>query len=135
MEDQLAYLIASVNRQLEEELAEKLRPEGVPIEQMRILSALERNDGLAMGDLAAQVLVDSTTLTKIIDRMVTALLVYRAPDPHDRRKVIIFLSPQGRSLIGRLQGIASEQQEKIMSRLKGGKADELKRLLRDLMQA
>ena len=33
MSKQLAYIIASVNRQLEEELQERLRPAGVPIEQ------------------------------------------------------------------------------------------------------
>ena len=35
MEDQLAYLIATVNRQLEDELEETLRPEG------RLLSSSE----------------------------------------------------------------------------------------------
>ena len=49
MQDQLAYLIASVNRRLEEELAEKLRAEGVPIEQMRILTALADGAGTAHG--------------------------------------------------------------------------------------
>jgi hypothetical protein len=48
MEDQLAYLIASVNRRLEEELQESLRPEGIPLEQFRILSALASSEGRSM---------------------------------------------------------------------------------------
>ena len=59
MEDQLAYLIASVNRQLEEELQESLRPEGIPLEQFRILSALASSEGRSMGELATIVLVDA----------------------------------------------------------------------------
>ncbi len=134
MQNQLAYLIASVNRQLEEDLQDKLRPEGVPIEQFRILSALKDVNGAAMGDLAARVLVDSTTLTKIIDRMVKASLVYRAPDPNDRRKVLVFLTAKGGALIGRLESVGGEQEEQLLSRLKEGKAEELTQILRALVR-
>ncbi|MXN67496.1 MarR family transcriptional regulator [Stappia sp. GBMRC 2046] len=134
MQNQLAYLIAIVNRQLEDELQDKLRPEGIPIEQFRILSALKDGNGLAMGDLAARVLVDSTTLTKIIDRMVTAMLVYRAPDPNDRRKVLVFLTAKGGALIGRLEGVVGEQEEKLVNRLQQGKAEELTRILQTLVR-
>lgn len=96
MEDQLAYLIASVNRQLEDELAETLKPEGIPIEQFRILSALASVDGRAMRDLAGAVLIDPASLTKIIDRMVSDALVYRTLDPGDRRKVLICLAARAR---------------------------------------
>jgi DNA-binding MarR family transcriptional regulator len=89
MQDQLAYLIASLNRRLEEELAEQLRAEGIPIEQMRILTALTDGAGLPMGDLANIVLVEGPTLTKIVDRMVTSSLVYRSPDAKDRRRILM----------------------------------------------
>ena len=56
MEDQLAYLIATVNRQLEDELEETLRPEGLPIEQFRIINALASSNGRSMRDLASLVL-------------------------------------------------------------------------------
>ncbi len=135
--DQLAYLIASVNRRLEEELEERLRPEGVPIEQMRVLGCLaggkERAEGCPMGELAESVLVDGPTLTKIIDRMVAESLVYRAPDPHDRRRVLIYVTHRGRALHRRLSGIARQQQKRLLERLDGAGADQLKDLLRNLM--
>jgi DNA-binding MarR family transcriptional regulator len=132
MEHQLAYLIASINRQIEEDLQDRLRPEGISIEWFRVLSALRRCDGQAMRALAAEVLVDATTLTKLIDRMVTEALVYRAPDPHDRRKVLIFLARKGRALADRLTPLVGEQQRQIFANLKGDKAEELKRLLLSL---
>ena len=92
MENQLAYLIATVNRQLEDELEETLRPEGLPIEQFRIINALASN-GRSMRDLALLVQVDPSSLTKIVDRMVTESLVYRAVAPNDRRRILIFLAP------------------------------------------
>ena len=79
--EQLTYIVASVNRQLEEELQERLRPSGVPIEWLRILDALDRIGACPMGELATYALVGPPTFTKIIDRMVSEFLVFRAPDP------------------------------------------------------
>ncbi|MCF1464819.1 winged helix-turn-helix transcriptional regulator [Agrobacterium vitis] len=65
------------------------------MEQYRVLQTLKVANGIAMGDLAARVFVDSPTLTKIIDKMVASADVYRGPDPRDRRRVLIFLSDKG----------------------------------------
>jgi DNA-binding MarR family transcriptional regulator len=134
MEDHFAYLIASLSRQLDEEVRERIRPEGIPVEQFRVLGLLSERDGASMRGLASQALVDPTTLTKMIDKMVTEALVYRAPDPEDRRKVLIYLAPKGKALYRRLSGILDDQQRVLVRKLNGPKAGELKRLLRELMQ-
>jgi len=132
MQDQLAYLIASLNRRLEEELAEQLRAEGIPIEQMRILTALTDGAGLPMGDLANIVLVEGPTLTKIVDRMVTSSLVYRSPDAKDRRRILIFMTPRGKATYERIRGIAADQQSRLLERLQGQQYEQLKGLLESL---
>lgn len=133
MKDQLAYMIASVNRQLELELEERLKPGGVPIEQFRILEALDANEKMAMGEIAAISLVEPATLTKIVDRMVAEGLVYRAPDPADRRRVLILTAPAGKVLYKRLRGVSSAQEQLLAGRLPAEKADALKALLRQLL--
>jgi MarR family transcriptional regulator, organic hydroperoxide resistance regulator len=134
LQDQLGYIIASVNRQLEEELEERLRPAGVPIEQLRILELLSREErGHSMGEIAAQVLVEAPTMTKIIDRMVSEALVFRSPDPHDRRVVLINLAPGGKILYKRLKGVIIAQEDRLAKRLDGDKAQELRMLLRELL--
>ena len=131
--DQLAYIVASVNRRLEEELQEQLRPSGVPIEQFRILEALDRIGACPMGELAARALVEPPTLTKIIDRMISESLVFRAPDPDDRRRVLILLAPAGKALYKRLRKVSSAQEQRLAKQLRQGKADELRNLLRGLV--
>jgi DNA-binding MarR family transcriptional regulator len=135
MSEQLAYIIASVNRQLEEELAERLRPAGVPIEQLRILEALDQAGPLAMGELAEKALVEPPTLTKIIDRMVSEQLVLRSPDASDRRRVLILLAPAGKALYKRLRKVSSAQEQRLAKHLQEGKAEELRALLRELMES
>jgi DNA-binding MarR family transcriptional regulator len=133
-EEHLAYVIASLNRQLEEDLQESLRPEGIAIEQFRILSTLDASDGRPMGELASAVLVDPATLTKIVDRMVTDALVYRAPSAQDRRRVLIFTAPKGKALYKRLKGITRNQQKCLMERLDKAQAEDLTRVLRGLIR-
>lgn len=134
MKDQLAYMIASINRQLEAELEERLRPGGVPIEQYRILEVLDASEPVAMGEIAAQSLIEAPTLTKIIDRMVADGLVYRAPDPNDRRRVLILTAPGGKTLFKRLRGVSGAQEQRIVDLLESDKATALRDLLRELIQ-
>lgn len=133
MKDQLAYLVASLNRRLEDELEERLQPGGVPIEQFRILEALDANEKLPMGEIAAMSLIEPPTLTKIVDKMVNEGLVFRAPDPEDRRRVLILTSPAGKALYKRLRGVSTAQERRIVDHLSNDRAEELKSLLRELI--
>ena len=134
MKDQLAYMIASINRQLEDELEERLRPGGVPIEQYRILEVLDASEPVAMGEIAQQSLIEAPTLTKIIDKMVAEGLVYRAPDPNDRRRVLILTAAGGKALFKRLRGVSTAQEQRIVDLLEGDKAAALRSLLKELIQ-
>ena len=134
MKDQLAYMIASLNRQLESELEDRLRPGGVPIEQYRILEVLDASEPAAMGEIAQQSLIEAPTLTKIVDRMVAEGLVFRAPDPNDRRRVLILATPSGKALFKRLRGVSTAQEQRIVDLLEGEKAAALRSLLKELIQ-
>lgn len=133
MKDQLAYLIASLNRQLENEPEERLRPGGVPIEQYRILEVLDASEPCAMGEIAQQSLIEAPTLTKIIDKMVADGLVYRAPDPNDRRRVLVLTAQNGKALFKRLRGVSTAQEQRILELLEADKAAALRDLLRELI--
>ena len=106
---------------------------GVPIEQLRVLEALSRSVSLPMGELAARVLVDPPSLTKIVDRMASESLVIRAPDPHDRRKVLVLLAPAGKVLLKRLRKVSRDLEQRLSAHLSRTKADALRSLLRDLV--
>jgi DNA-binding MarR family transcriptional regulator len=58
---------------------------GIQIEQFHIFEVLDTNDPRAMGEIAAAALIEIPALTKIIDKMTMEALVYRSPDPDDRR--------------------------------------------------
>lgn len=132
--EHLAYLLAQANREINRQLDARFRIEGVPVEQWRILKVLSDGKGHSMGELAEAVLLNHPTLTKMIDRMVTDALVYRAQDADDRRKVLMFISDRGKALTQRLNMLALSQEAHI-SESYGNKATlELKRLLESLIE-
>jgi DNA-binding MarR family transcriptional regulator len=103
-------------------------------DQFRILEVLDAREPRAMGEIAAQALIETPTLTKIIDKMATEGLVYRAPDPNDRRRVLILTTADGKALFKRVRGVSSAQERRIVEVLESEKAAELKSLLRELLQ-
>jgi MarR family transcriptional regulator, organic hydroperoxide resistance regulator len=133
--EHLAYLLAQANREINRQLETRLRSEGVPVEQWRILKVLSDGNGRSMGDLADAALLNHPTLTKTIDRMVSDSLVYRISDPGDRRKVLIFSSDRGQALSQRLNPLAQSQEAHIVDSYGDKATNELKRLLENLIES
>ncbi|MDJ0950260.1 MAG: MarR family transcriptional regulator [Alphaproteobacteria bacterium] len=134
LEHYLSYLLAQADRQMHLQLDEHLRADGVQVEEWRILRTLSDGAGRSMGALAQQVLMNHPALTKMIDRMISRALVYRAPDPGDRRKVLVFISDRGRSLHRKLSRKIDRHQATLDSRWGSDRSAELKRLLEAFIQ-
>jgi len=112
----ISHLVASLNRQLEKEVEEELRHLRLPIEQVRVLEALCQSSvpgGMTMSELASYAVVDTSTFTKVIDRMVSENLVYRAPDPTDRRKVRVIATPDGQAVYSEMKPHLEVQEERL----------------------
>jgi len=133
--EHLAYLLAQANRQVHQQLDEKFRHEGVPVEQWRILKLLAEKNGRPMSELTQAALLNHPTLTKMIDRMVSDALVYRVQDPNDRRKVLMFISDRGKVLCKKLNSLAVDQEEHILESYGDKSTSELKRLLESLIDS
>ena len=101
-----------------------------------VLSALRRAGApyeLSPGQLVAQTLVTSGTMTNRVDRLERRGLVGRSPDPNDRRGVIVSLTPTGRQVVDAAMADLLGREHAILSGLGRGDqtrlADSLRRLL------
>ena len=103
-------LLNQASRLLNQQLSQRLKSTGLSIDKAKILALLIDKDGLSMGELAETLVINNPTLTKMVDRMVTDNLVYREPDPADRRKVLIRITNSGTDLHGTVQRIMQDQQ-------------------------
>ncbi len=64
-----------------------------------VLSGLARTGPLSAADLGREVGLDRTTVTRRADRLATAGLVQRQPDPTDGRATLLTLTRQGHDTI------------------------------------
>jgi DNA-binding MarR family transcriptional regulator len=84
-----------------------------------------------MNVVAEHALLLAPKLSKLVDRMVSANLVYRRADDQDRRRVLIFASARGKQALAEWDTAAAEVQEQFRGIL-GPDADLLDDLLRRL---
>jgi DNA-binding MarR family transcriptional regulator len=132
IEDSLGYLVNRVARLMAHELAERIRPAGVPIGQWAVLLFLWARDGVTQAELSRGVAIEPPTVVRTIDRMVRDGLVTRAFDPDDRRLSRIYLTERGRSLRDELVPLAAAVNEEILNGLTANESRTLRRLLTKL---
>lgn len=65
----------------------------------RVLLMLARGTGRSMGEIAGHTALPAPTATRIVDRLVEKKLAYRSADPLDRRRVLVHLSAEGRTVV------------------------------------
>ena len=101
-----------------------------------VLSALRRAGPpyeLSPGQLVAQMLVTSGTMTNRVDRLAARGLVARAPDPGDRRGVKVTLTAAGRKLVDAAMADLLVRERLLLGQLPQSEQDQLSELLRRLL--
>lgn len=94
----LGRMLGQVERQVARLVEKALAGHELTVDQWRILDILADGEGHPMTDLAGAIVVPGPTLTKIVDKLVDAALVYRLVDERDRRRVLAFVSDKGRKV-------------------------------------
>lgn len=129
----LVHLLSHTERRLTRRVAAVLAEEDCSVEQWRVLSITADGRGHPMTEIAEYALMPAPSLTKLVDRMVADNLVYRRPDPTDRRRVLLHLSARGRILHARADRRVRAEQDRLLDAV--GDGGELARALRLLTAA
>ncbi|MEL6520347.1 MAG: MarR family transcriptional regulator [Pseudomonadota bacterium] len=132
LQDKLVWVVAKVNRQLEAGLSNRLKSRGLPIEQYWIMEALCENGPTPISQLAETAHSGRPNATKIIDKMVSAGLVFREPDAKDRRVINIVPTDEGRLLYEETSDFSMEIEREFASKLKEDELAHLKDLLQTI---
>ncbi len=110
---------------------------GLSVGDLTALDHLLPGEPLGTGELADRLGMRSPSATAVVDRLEAAGLAHRVAHPTDRRRVVVEISPQGRTrievavrpLVDELDGLAerlTEDQRRIVS----GHLHEVARVLR-----
>lgn len=94
----LAYVINRLSRQLTQALNDELKSHGVAPGQFPVLLCLWEQDGLTQRELYERVKIEQATMSNTLKRMERDCLIYREPDPADRRSMRIHLTGMAKKL-------------------------------------
>jgi DNA-binding MarR family transcriptional regulator len=102
-----------------------------------VLSALRRAGTpyeLSPGQLVAETLVTSGTMTNRVDRLAARGFVERRPDPTDRRGVIVRLTSTGMAVVDAALADLLTHEHDLLADLGADERDDLSGLLRRLLR-
>jgi MarR family transcriptional repressor of emrRAB len=97
----MCRLILHVGREMSAMFAQQLRPFGLVEAEFRVLSTLySQPDGTAHpGDLCAPSSQSPANMSRIGDELVKRGLITRGSSLHDRRKMVLKITPQGEAFV------------------------------------
>jgi DNA-binding MarR family transcriptional regulator len=130
--DYLSYLLAQASHAIYREFDAKVRAAGLSSLEWRVLATLSDGDGLTIGELAAEVLAQQPTLTKVVDRLERAGLVERRNDPADLRRTLVLETERGRSSVAPLLAAAKAHERAVLGAFPARDVAALKTMLRAL---
>ena len=96
--DMLCFALHSAAHAMHSAYTPLLQPLGLTYPQYLVLMALESQDAQTVGQLGAELRLESNTLTPLLKRMESAGWLRRSRDEKDERQVRLSLTDDGRTL-------------------------------------
>ena len=135
LSDYLPYLINRVGSALVARFtADALAARNLTIDMWRVLVALSNNGGQRQIDLAGLTSIDTSTLSRLVTRLVRRGLVTRIRSERSSREVLVRLTANGKALVGRLISIALRLEAVAMAGIAARDLNTTKRTLRRMYQ-
>lgn len=97
---------------------EAARAAGLTPRQHQALLGIRSLENPGIADLAAFLILHHNSTVELVDRLARAGLVLREPDPTDRRRVLIRLTPTGSARLTALSAIHLAELDRIGPALK-----------------
>ncbi|MCX4771808.1 MULTISPECIES: MarR family winged helix-turn-helix transcriptional regulator [unclassified Streptomyces] len=110
-------------------VSERLAAEGAHKWHFAVLIALDEAGAASQAGLSRRTGIYRSDMVAVLNELADAQCVRREPDPADRRRNVITLTPAGRRRLERLDTLIADAQRELLAPLTPGGQDELIRLL------
>jgi MarR family transcriptional regulator, organic hydroperoxide resistance regulator len=112
--DFLPYLIARLAYQLNDDLIEKLRREGINVTRWRILAVLAVGDGITINEIVERAMLQQSALSRALMNMEKEEYIRRVLRRDDARYVEVYLTGKGRALFTSLNVVVRRRQKHLL---------------------
>jgi DNA-binding MarR family transcriptional regulator len=128
----LGDLLMRAARTLRRRFGAVLAPWDLSPHQARALRVVSSGDGVRLSELAEALRIAPRSATEVADGLQERGLVSRAPDPTDRRAVVLTATEAGRQVQREVDDARAADAQELFGRLSATDRTELARILRAL---
>jgi DNA-binding MarR family transcriptional regulator len=107
----------------------------VSVTQCYALETLARRGGMTLNDLAAQLYLDKSTASRVVDALERKGYVTRVTHPQDRRALLLEATAAGRQLEGKIRSDILAEEREMLAGFAPEVRQAMARLLRQLARA
>ena len=101
----------------------------ITAEQWVIMRHLWEEEGLSQREIGEKAAKDKPNITRMLDALEKKRLIFRQPDPRDRRKFCVYLTKEGKQLHERLLPLSQTLREQVTRSLSQPEIDRTKETL------
>jgi len=131
IQDSLGLMIYRTALALKSALQRCFKENGFEItaEQWVIMRHLWEEEGLSQREIGEKAAKDKPNITRMLDALEKKRLIFRQPDPRDRRKFCVYLTKEGKQLHERLLPLSQTLREQVTRSLSQPEIDRTKETL------
>jgi DNA-binding MarR family transcriptional regulator len=134
LEAHLGYWLRFVSNQVSHNFDRKLAALDVSVAEWVVLRELFEGDPLVPSELAKEIGMTRSAVSKIMDRLEAKSLLTRATNERDRRFQAVTVSAKGRALVPRLAALADQNDREFFGHLKAGERQQIERVMREIVR-
>jgi DNA-binding MarR family transcriptional regulator len=137
IKDSVGFVIYQTALALKSALQRSFRQHGLEItaEQWGIIRHLWEEEGLSQREIGEKAAKDKPNITRMLDALEKKRFIIRQPDPRDRRKFCVYLTPEGKQLHQRLFPLVQGLRQRVTHNLSQPEIDSLKVILSKIQQS
>jgi DNA-binding MarR family transcriptional regulator len=117
LQEQVVAALRRISRAIDLHSRLLLQKNGLTTPQLASLRVVERLQPVSVGRIAKEIHLSPATVTGILGRLETRGLVTRAMGNHDRRSVLVELTPEGTRLLGEAPSPLQERFQRELGKL------------------
>jgi DNA-binding MarR family transcriptional regulator len=125
----LAYLFKHAERLMSELHVEALAPFDIHARDLGVLLAIDSTEPASQQEIAQRMGVDRTTMVAIIDALEAKGIIARHPDPEDRRRNVVELTPTGQDILRQAITASDAAEAELLAPLSLDESQQLRDLL------
>ena len=130
LNDSYGYFFNLISTSLKVKLEEKLKQFDITAHQFGILLTVLKKENLTQRDIVKYTNGDEPSTTRVIARLETKGFIVRVQDKDDKRKRLVSLTNEGKSLLEKMIPYAKEENKKLVNKLTNEEQETFLNLLR-----